>query len=170
VGEYVIAITISYDDNKTAESSVTIVLLPTEEKKKEIESMLETMKSEIKNLDVPESMKTVYDQTKKYIEDAENKIKEGDYVSAYTLLEKAQKNINVIKMSSSSESSSMWGIWIIVGIIILGIMGGIAYYLLTPPTSTYHPEKGYSFNPKIYEEQRANYIKKLKESLQRKLS
>ncbi len=170
VGKYTIAITVVYDSNKVADGTLTITLLPTEKKKKEIEDMLENMKSEIEELDVPEDMKAVYDQTKRFIEEAENKIKNGDYVSAYALLEKAQKNINAIKMSATSKGKSKWWIWVIVILIILGIIGGVAYYLLTPPTSTYHPEKGYSFNPKVYEEQRANYIKRLKESLQRKLS
>ncbi len=171
VGEYVVGITITYGDNQSIYREITVRVLPTEEKKREIEQLLEQLKNEIKDLKVPENLKMVYQQAQKNIQDAENKIAQGDYVGAYMLLEKAQKSVNVLKSTKGvKQSSGSWIWWIVGGLIVLGIIGGIAYYLLTPPKTTFHPEKGYSFNPKVYEEQRENYIKKLKESLQRKLS
>ncbi len=168
VGEYTISIEVSYN-NKTVEKTIKITLLPTEEKKKEIEDLLNKLKEKIEDISPSENMKVVYQQTKTYLQKAEEKIKNGDYVGAYSLLEKVQKNIEILE-SSSQESRSSWVWWFIGLLFVIGIVGGIGYYLFTTPKSTYHPEKGYSFNPQVRENRRAEYIKKLKESLLNKIN
>ncbi len=168
VGEYPISIEVSYN-NKTVEKTIKITLLPTEEKKKEIEDLLKTLKEKINDISPPENMEVVYQQTKTYLQEAEEKIKNGDYVGAYSLLEKVQRNIEILE-STPQESKSSWMWWFIGFLIVVGVAGGVGYYLFTTPKSTYHPEKGYSFNPQAQEDRRAEYIKKLKESLLSKIN